>query len=89
MSNRRVVVTGMGMLTPLGVDMESSWQGLTAGQSGIRPITSFDASEYPVRFGGRRGHGLVGRQRCVIICPGSDGQNRQHDGHRGGQETTA
>ncbi len=40
------------MLTPLGVDMESSWQGLTAGESGIRPITSFDASEFPVRFGG-------------------------------------
>lgn len=52
MSKRRVVVTGMGMLTPLGVDMESSWQGLTAGRSGIRPITSFDAEEFPVRFGG-------------------------------------
>lgn len=42
----------MGMLTPLGADLESSWSGLTAGQSGIRPITSFDASDYPVRFGG-------------------------------------
>jgi 3-oxoacyl-[acyl-carrier-protein] synthase II len=46
------VVTGMGMLTPLGTDLESSWSGLTAGKSGIRPITSFDASDYPVRFGG-------------------------------------
>lgn len=45
-------MTGMGMLTPLGVDMESSWQGLTAGKSGIRPITSFDATQFPVRFGG-------------------------------------
>ncbi len=51
-TKRRVVVTGMGMLTPLGADLESSWAGLTAGQSGIRPITSFDASEFPVRFGG-------------------------------------
>ena len=52
MNGRRVVVTGMGMLTPLGADMETSWQGLTAGESGIRPITSFDATDFPVRFGG-------------------------------------
>lgn len=52
MSNRRVVVTGMGMLTPLGTDVESSWQGLTSGRSGIGPITSFDAADFPVRFGG-------------------------------------
>ncbi len=52
MSKRRVVVTGMGMLTPLGVDLESSWQGLTAGKSGIAPITSFDTTDYSVRFGG-------------------------------------
>ena len=53
MSKRKVVVTGMGMLTPLGPDLESSWSGLTAGRSGIRPITSFDVSEFPVRFGGQ------------------------------------
>ena len=52
MSKRRVVVTGMGMLTPLGVDLESSWQGLTAGTSGVAPIQSFDTTDYPVRFGG-------------------------------------
>ncbi|MBT4162783.1 MAG: beta-ketoacyl-ACP synthase II [Gammaproteobacteria bacterium] len=52
MSKRRVVVTGMGLLTPLGVDVESSWQGLTQGQSGISAITSFDATDFPVRFGG-------------------------------------
>lgn len=52
MSKRRVVVTGMGMLTPLGVDLDSSWQGLTAGKSGIAPIQSFDATDYSVRFGG-------------------------------------
>jgi len=40
------------MLTPLGIDCKSSWQGLTTGKSGIRPITSFDVSDYPVRFGG-------------------------------------
>jgi 3-oxoacyl-[acyl-carrier-protein] synthase II len=45
-------VTGMGMLTPLGVDLESSWQGLTAGKSGVAPIQSFDTTDYSVRFGG-------------------------------------
>jgi 3-oxoacyl-[acyl-carrier-protein] synthase II len=40
------------MLTPLGVDLESSWQGLTAGKSGVAPIQSFDTTDYSVRFGG-------------------------------------
>lgn len=42
----------MGMLTPLGADLETSWQGLTAGKSGISTITSFDVTGFPVRFGG-------------------------------------
>lgn len=52
MKNRRVVVTGMGMITPLGSTMESSWEGMLAGKSGISPIASFDTEGYPVRFGG-------------------------------------
>ena len=52
MINRRVVVTGLGMITPLGASLESSWDGLLAGKSGIGPITSFNTEEYPVRFGG-------------------------------------
>lgn len=52
MSKRRVVVTGLGMLSPLGASVETSWEGLTAGRSGIGPITAFDADSYPVRFGG-------------------------------------
>ena len=52
MSKRRVVVTGIGMLTPLGIDLNSSWEGLTQGRSGIGPITAFDATEFSVRFGG-------------------------------------
>ena len=52
MGKRRVVVTGMGMITPLGSDMETSWQGLLQGKSGIGPITVFDTEGYPVRFGG-------------------------------------
>ena len=52
MSKRRVVVTGLGMLSPLGASVETSWEGLTAGRSGIAPITAFDTDSYPVRFGG-------------------------------------
>jgi 3-oxoacyl-[acyl-carrier-protein] synthase II len=52
MSKRRVVVTGLGMLSPLGASVETSWEGLTAGHSGIAPIDAFDADSFPVRFGG-------------------------------------
>jgi 3-oxoacyl-[acyl-carrier-protein] synthase II len=47
---RRVVVTGVGMVSPLGNDPESTWQNLVAGESGAGPITHFDTSEYNVRF---------------------------------------
>ncbi len=47
---RRVVVTGLGMVTPLGNDVETSWANLTAGKSGAADITQFDASEFPVHF---------------------------------------
>ena len=52
MSKRRVVVTGLGMLSPLGASVETSWEGLTAARSGIAPIAAFDADSFPVRFGG-------------------------------------
>ena len=48
----RVVVTGMGALTPLGLSVEETWQGLVDGRSGIGPITVFDPSAYPVRIMG-------------------------------------
>jgi len=51
-SRRRVVVTGMGMLTPLGNDVPSTWQGILAGQSGIGHIEHTDLSAYTTRFGG-------------------------------------
>jgi 3-oxoacyl-[acyl-carrier-protein] synthase II len=50
--DRRVVVTGMGMISPLGDSLATSWEGILAGKSGVRPITAFDATGYPVRFGG-------------------------------------
>ena len=49
---RRVVVTGIGLLTPLGNDLRSSWDGLVAGRSGIGLVTSFDASEYDCPIAG-------------------------------------
>jgi 3-oxoacyl-[acyl-carrier-protein] synthase II len=47
---RRVVVTGLGAVTPLGLDVESSWSSLLAGDSGAAEITQFDHSDYPVHF---------------------------------------
>jgi len=47
---RRVVITGMGAVSPLGNDFETTWENLTAGQSGAGEIKQFDASEYPVHF---------------------------------------
>ncbi len=52
MSKRRVVVTGMGMLSPVGNTVESSWKALLAGQSGIVDIEHFDTSEFTTRFAG-------------------------------------
>ncbi|PYO77323.1 MAG: beta-ketoacyl-[acyl-carrier-protein] synthase II [Gemmatimonadetes bacterium] len=47
---RRVVVTGMGAITPVGNDVATTWRSLIEGKSGTAPITKFDASTFPVRF---------------------------------------
>lgn len=52
MSKRRVVITGMGMLSPVGNDVSTSWNAVCAGRSGIGQIDRFDASEYGTRIGG-------------------------------------
>ena len=52
MSKRRVVVTGMGIVSPLGNDLASSWGGIVNGRSGIGPVTHFDASAFPTRIAG-------------------------------------
>ena len=51
-SSRRVVVTGVGLLTPLGIGTETSWEGLRTGRSGIGPITQFDAAAFACRIAG-------------------------------------
>ena len=49
---RRVVVTGLGMVTPLGNDVASTWDGLVSGRSGIGPITTFDTSALETKIAG-------------------------------------
>ena len=52
MMSRRVVVTGMGMLTALGASVEQTWAGILAGKSGIRAIDHFDTSAFSTQFAG-------------------------------------
>src|SRR5678815_4219376 len=48
---RRVVITGIGLITPLGNDLEATWSGLLAGKSGAAPITLFDTTNFATKFG--------------------------------------
>ncbi len=52
MSKRRVVVTGLGIVSPVGNDLATAWASITAGKSGIGPITNFDAAAFPTRIAG-------------------------------------
>jgi len=51
-SKRRVVITGLGIISPVGNSITAAWDNILAGNSGIGPITSFDVSDFSVRFGG-------------------------------------
>jgi 3-oxoacyl-[acyl-carrier-protein] synthase II len=51
-TKRRVVITGLGMVSPVGLNVTDSWANILAGKSGIGPLTHFDVSQYSVRFGG-------------------------------------
>ena len=50
MEKRRVVVTGLGCITPLGLDLASTWQGIVAGKSGVSKITDFDTTDFSVKI---------------------------------------
>jgi 3-oxoacyl-[acyl-carrier-protein] synthase II len=52
MSKRRVVITGLGILSPVGNDVATAWGNILAGKSGIGPLTHFDASTFPTRIAG-------------------------------------
>jgi len=52
MSIRRVVVTGVGIVAPVGLDAKTAWENILAGKSGIQPITHFDVGPFSTRFGG-------------------------------------
>ena len=77
---KRVVITGMGMVSPLGADMETSWKGIIAGQSGAGPITKFDASDLPTRiaFEVKRGDGTNGTLNIEQYVDGKE-QSRFDD----------
>ena len=50
MQKRRVVITGIGVLSPVGNGVEAFWNGLVSGKSGVAPITKFDASLFDTKF---------------------------------------
>ena len=52
MTKRRVVITGLGMVSPVGLSVSESWENILAGKGGIGPITHFDVSAFSTRFGG-------------------------------------
>jgi len=52
LAKRRVVVTGMGMVSPVGLSVQESWENILASKSGIAPITAFDTTNFATRFGG-------------------------------------
>lgn len=65
MSKRRVVITGLGIISPVGNTVAEAWENILAGRGGIRPIETFDVSAFPVRFGGT----VVGFDAGQYIAP--------------------
>ncbi len=72
----RVVITGVGVVSPAGSGRDEFWRGLTAGESGIGPITLFDASAFPVRIGGEA-KGFDPVAAAAEFPEASDGRDRK------------
>jgi len=64
---RRVAITGMGVVCPVGIGVDAMWDAVSAGRSGIGPITRFDASAFPSRvIKGKRLPGRMGGENLTI-----------------------
>ena len=74
--SRRVVVTGLGVVTPVGVGLEESWSALLGGESGFRPVESFDTSRHSVQVGAEV-RGFRPDEHLRTLDPGSLGRASQ------------
>src|SRR5512139_510442 len=74
---RRVVITGMGAITPLGNTLRETWEGVVNGRSGIGLITAFDASTFPVRIAGEVKNFQLDVSRLPEDCPNLLGRSAQ------------
>ena len=76
-TRRRVVVTGLGLVSPLGIGIEPNWEKLVAGRSGIGKITRFDASPLPSRVAG----GLAVATVIAYLTLWASGAGALHGSH--------
>ena len=59
MQKKRVVITGMGVVSPVGIGVEKFWKSLLEGKSGVRPVTHFDITGFDSRINGHRQNGTA------------------------------
>ena len=72
MSKRRVVITGLGIVSPVGNDVATAWKNIVEGKSGIGPVTHFDASTFPTRIAGEVRPASVNRALPINFVGGPD-----------------
>lgn len=89
---RRVVITGLGVVSPVGTGVEKFWNSLLEGKSGIAPITRFDAADFPVKIAGEvkdfdpalagdKNNPTYGSQCPICCCCCPDGSGRCQIGY--------